>query len=68
MVYINEQGYLERKTRAGRKNPSGKSTKRNWWMIKQGTVIIINLPSKYHGRKVRFKVEFIEDKNEKTKT
>lgn len=76
MVYVNKQGYLERKTHSGRRNPHGKSTTRNWWMIKSGTInanvmlgndTLISFPLKYIGRKVRFKVEFVEEKNENIK-
>lgn len=71
MVYVNEEGYLERSTRSGR-NSHGKGVKRDWWMIKHTSSpnlghlnlenkIAIKVPNKYVGKRVRFKLEVVED-------
>jgi len=71
MVYVNEQGYLERSTRAGRRNSNSKGTKRNWWFVVHnhdcdtGKVTITNgisisMPPKYIGKRVRFKIEVVK--------
>jgi len=74
MAYINKQGYLERNPKAGRKNPNGKASKRNWWFVVAlsykdhnklyGRVEIhsVHFPEHMIGKKVRFKMEIIEEK------
>ena len=62
-MYMNKYGYLERKTRAGRKGRHLAST-RIWWLIKcddrgramanVGTIKVY-FPQKELGHKVRFK-------------
>jgi len=73
MTYVNEQGYLERSTKSGRRNTNGKGTTRNWWLVKYASggslkgYIMFNgvfLPQSFIGKRVRFKVEVLEDKNE----
>ena len=69
MVYINKQGYLERHTRGGQKNPNSKGTTRAWWFIKARSerkanycgYVFLAFPREYVGKKVRFKIEFVED-------
>ena len=65
MVYINSQGYLEKRT--------GKCTTRNWWLVKyhnrsSGTLgdlnrVFVHVKDfpEYLGKRVRFKVEVIEE-------
>ncbi len=74
MVYVNEAGYLERKTNSGRRNPHGKGTKRDWWFVKHGSKrgncggitmgneerSMISIPKEYLGKRIRFKVEVLE--------
>lgn len=68
MTTINSEGYLERITKSGKKNPHGKSTKRNWWLVKcygsyTGKINpgMICFPKWMKNKRVRFKVEVIED-------
>lgn len=66
MVHINEGGYLERRTVKGKN--------RDWWLVKYGgtnsgyislytTCLSISFPNRFVGKKIRFKVEIMEDKN-----
>ncbi len=73
MVYINNQMYLERTTKGGKRNPHGKCTVRNWWLVKPSTaggtsidVGKISFPSRLFGKRVRIKVEVMEDKELKS--
>jgi len=69
MVYVNKEGYLERQTRVGKKNPHSKPTKRAWWFVKhhnggnRGCIQTITkgiiLPKKYIGKRVKFKIEVL---------
>jgi len=73
MARINNQGYVERKF--GGDNPikySNINNWRNWWLIKardinnekiSGSIIgiKINVPKRYIGKKIRFKVEVMEE-------
>jgi len=71
MPYINQQGYLERVTHGGRKNPHSGSTTRAWWMVKSGSSknsakvymksgLGIAVPMEYIGKKVMFKMVVVE--------
>jgi hypothetical protein len=71
MAYINSQGYMERRTNS-KKGTGTKATKRNWWLIrnrgarKQFCIAIgksgeIYFPIEYLGKRVRLKVEVVED-------
>ena len=72
MVTINQEGYLTRIT-AGSQHKKSEAynikNQRNWWLVKhassgnQGRIEIHNimLPSEYVGKKVRFKIEVIEE-------
>jgi len=60
MVYVNEQGYLERSTHMGA--PHSQPSRRNWWLIKGGGLVNINciiFEKEDVGKRVRFKIEFI---------
>ena len=70
MPYINKNGYLERSSCGGKRNPTGKGTKRDWYLVKAGCSegargwIGINgksiyLPKEFIGKKIRFKVELL---------
>lgn len=71
MAIVNQQGYLERTTAGkcyGQKGRKGTSTKRNWWLIKSSrlgcgyvTLNTVSLPKHLVGRRVRFKMEVIEE-------
>lgn len=72
MSRVNEQGYVERKSRSGRRNPNGKTSWRNWYLIKhslnpssKGGYIrldAINFPPEYVGKRIRLKIELVEEK------
>lgn len=55
MVYINKQGYLERKIKLSKVN---KSSMRNWWFGKVGDIFLgkINIPERLQGKRIMFKV------------
>ncbi len=61
MVIVNGCGYLEVADKAkGRRISHGK----NWWLVKQSGGIELHfcyLGAKYIGKKVRFKVEVVDD-------
>jgi len=63
MVYINKQGYLERKINQSTSKVND-SSKRNWWFGKFGTIFLgaINIPEHLQGKRIMFKVEI---KNQK---
>ena len=63
MVYINKQGYLERKI-GGTLTNVNDSSKRNWWFGKFGTIFLgaINIPEHLQGKRIMFKIEI---KNQK---
>ncbi len=64
-----ENGYLARTT-SGSHRHNGHSVKRNWWLVKNNScgsagqvpMKSINLPKHLVGKKVRFKVEIVDDK------
>jgi len=70
MARINADGYVERKTR-------GESIYRDWWFIKvresrdlcgfaaMQVGLKICFPSQYIGKKIRLKVEVLEDEERK---
>ena len=59
MVYINKQGYLERKTRSKSCRGGNQPTKRNWWFGRFGNIGLghINIPKRLWGKKLMFKLE-----------
>ena len=70
MVIVNEQGYFMHIPRTKAKGGL-KPVKRNWWLVvysSQGNPIVtlgrngnVYLPLKYIGKRIRFKVEIMED-------
>lgn len=72
MAYINNTGYITRNQRIGMPSRTTGSTK-TWWlpiyysnnrlMINIGTV---SIPEKYKGKRIRFRIEIVEDGDEKT--
>lgn len=69
MARVNNLGYVERTTGAG-KNPKCKSTSRDWYLIKyggtrskNGNLVIgsIVFPEQYVGKRIRLKIEVLED-------
>lgn len=68
MTRVNNGGYIEK--RCGR-NSRGKREWRDWWLVKCcntncgkiGFKTLI-IPQKYVGKRVRFKIEVIEDQCE----
>ena len=66
MPYINKQGYLERKTRAGVGHGSSKGSVREWWLVKfvgdvaQIHLDKVNFPLDMAGKRIRLKVEVLE--------
>ena len=69
MARVNDKGYVERATCAG-KNPRAKATYRDWWLIKYGggvfargiiPITSISLPAKYIGKRIKLKVEVLDD-------
>lgn len=69
MAFVDKDFYVTRSTRSGRRNPHGKGSKRNWWMVKAANngarveIGAIYMPLKYFGKKVRIKLELMEDEN-----
>ena len=68
MAFIDSSGHICRKTTAGGGRVGNLTSTRNWWLIKQhgllGHIHIKNItfPKKFVGKRVRFKIEIIEDK------
>lgn len=68
MIDVDHDGYLSR-TERGHRNPGAKGSKRNWWLVKNGSnrarpsIVIkaIYLPHELIGKRVRFKLEIIQD-------
>jgi len=58
MVYINKQGYLERKIN-GSTNKINDSAKRNWWFGVYNSIWLgrISIPKRLQGKRLRFKIE-----------
>jgi hypothetical protein len=72
MAWINEEGYIETchggKPRVGRHTKT--APKRDWWLVNttrpsmNSTLkLTIIMPQKYYGKRVKLKVEVIEDDN-----
>jgi len=66
MPRINERGYLERVTSG---NGTGTTVYRNWWFVRQSSektcsvnLNNVKIPIKYLGKRVRFKMELVDDK------
>jgi len=60
MPVMNDKGYVERR--------AGKGKKRNWYLVKEAeykrgiiTVNDIRLPTRFIGKRVRVKIEVVED-------
>ena len=70
MARINSQGYLERKSCGkGDGRNSGITIYRNWFLIKYNSkktgyvnIGFMTLPEEYIGKRVRFKIEVIKEK------
>jgi len=68
-MIIDTNGYVARRTaKSGRKNNDLVHAFRNWWLVKWGTGDVgvirlgcISVPKKYVGKKVRFKIEVIDE-------
>jgi len=65
-MYINQQGYLERKTGSGKKPNNSRASKRNWFLVKSKSNIDIGtlyIPNKYVGKRIRIKpvIELLEE-------
>jgi hypothetical protein len=68
MAWVNEQGYLERRKTGSKPNGRVRGGGRNWWFIKQtlprggmAMKLFFNIPERYYGKRIRFKIEVIED-------
>ena len=72
MARISKQGYIERKTSGkghqGRKVRDDPRNWRDWWLVKHGThqagslnLKNVCIPACFVGKKVRFKLEVLED-------
>lgn len=69
MAWVNLQGYIERgrgKAHMGRRKKNAPS--QNWWLIKSSRAdaraqldLSITFPARYYGKRIRLKVEEIED-------
>jgi len=54
MARVNGQGYVEMKRNKG--------VWRNWWLIKTHVIkFSLRLPERYVGKRIRLKVEVIDD-------
>lgn len=68
MAFVNAWGYLARKDRSKR-NPHGSSSSKDWWLVKHGSkggaakinMNHISFSRDFIGKKVRFKLEVIEE-------
>ena len=73
MSRVNPQGYVERMSRGSRGNCSSdsKGKFRNWWFVKWGTKSLetyigkITFPKEYAGKRIRLKVEIVDDESVK---
>ena len=71
MTVMNEGNYVQRTVRAG-KNPTAKSSKRDWWFVRHARTGIkgiislgeVMLPKEMIGKKVRIKIELLKEKND----
>jgi len=63
MARIGLSGYIERRTtgRSGRSDVN--ENWRNWWLVKDKTIPIatVSIPLKYLGKRVRFKMEVLDE-------
>ncbi len=69
MARINDKGYLERRSPGSGKLTRQNNTWRDWWLVKysdnnQGKIELhnITISAKYVGKRVRFKIEVVEEK------
>ena len=67
MVYVNEDGFLERSTRGGRRNPTSVGTTRDWWLIKASSKpsaspqFTCGIPWEYLGKRVKVKLVVLDE-------
>ncbi len=68
-MYINKKGYLERKTRSGKKPTVSKASVRSWFLIKShnvgntsGQIVVkqLSIPKEYVGKRIRIKATIEE--------
>lgn len=58
MVWINSSGYLEKEV--------CRKCYRNWWLVKNKQIVLnISIPSYLLGKKLKFKVEVVEQPTKK---
>jgi len=56
-MYVNQQGYLERKLGTKLARGGNKSPKRNWWLVKYNHKVgTIYIPASFIGKRVRVKM------------
>lgn len=65
MVTINDEGYFERqktiRSKRGRPNTADKNKRRDWWLgVISITMSNIQIPKRYQGKRLKFKVEVCE--------
>jgi len=66
MTFVDTDMYIKRATRAGRRNPAGKGTERDWYLIKANgsyarvPIGDICFPLKYLGKRCKIKIEIID--------
>ena len=69
MARVNKEGYVER-IKAGGKGSNRTAVYRNWWLVKcaqhgkmgmVSKISNIHVPAEYVGKKVRLKIEVVED-------
>ena len=69
MATIDENGYVT-VTKSSGKPSNAKGSKRNWWLVHYNdprkttftlNVPILRIPEKYQGKRIRLKIEVIED-------
>jgi len=65
---ISNAGYIERCTSGSRNKGTDGSIFRDWWLIKHGqynnaagVTLIVTIPKRYIGKKVRFKLEVMKE-------
>ena len=60
---VSSKGYVERRTTKGSGRSSNPADWRNWWLVKHKWVNLgqVCIPQHLLGKRVRFKMEIIED-------
>lgn len=68
-MILDKDGYIMRRTRSSGGNIGQSASYRNWFFVNQrnaSTVGVqlgpLTLPKEYAGKRVRFKIEFVEEK------